>query len=1169
MFGRKLKSSAFFRLISFVQLTALLVFLVVPSSLVHAQTFSVLSLPKPGQMVTASEKFIPPLLKGVSLHKENPLVFDFIIDPGNAKLSNDELQNVTKKLVKYFLASLTIPDNDFWVNLSPYEQNKIIPKAFGETEMGRDLLAQDYILKQLSASLIYPEKDLGQDFWNRVYQKAQEKFGTTDIPVNTFNKVWIVPEKAVILETDTMAYVTRSRLKVMMEEDYIALDKNRASEVLGTDRLNNEEVNKVSSISSDVVREVIIPEIEREVNEGKNFSQLRQIYNALVLAVWFRDNLRNNILNEIFTNQSKILGIDIEDKSDKEKIYQQYLSAYRQGVFNYIKEDVEPLSGESIPRKYFSGGALLNTAEIRDTNQRVSVRPQDGGIAGALAQGVAAEGELKGAGGQSLSGATVALKGVGSGGDINRENRDKSTLAEAWSNRQVLQRIVEMFSQDQLIALGQLFDQLKTASPNQVEGIEKQINAILNQVNAQRLLSFEGDQQFYQRLVPAQKIWVESKVDSQSRAAALDGLLRGEVFIQIIAGGAATRMKEGLTALKIEGMEEKDYRIWNVNVWDILRKIKTSNPDIADPKLRATLEALKSIEIPEYAKFYTAGQRSLFAIAEGINNLTQDETQRMAIRQNLKIVLHINEDIRESVVQDLINNNFFGFNSQNIILVNGGYGDSFTVKDGKVDVKVEENKITWNHGFALTELDWYKGFTVDNQGRETPTQGSVFDELQKSGAVFGLARRINDGVLLHPQGAMDLDFLAAAIQIQKDVPGANLVLEAMKNPPNEQGEVQKGGLALATPEMGPFGLLLEGVNAKDPNIQGKLTQLTEEAKATGGIPYNRFYFVYNLPEIRRVLEENGGLPMTLKYKEGRITPEVPAGDVTQIQGVNAVIAQRQSDFLIDNGLIPGQASYKPGEGALIHDYKQPIDLPMVSALADYLDQNYTLPQDMRDRLMGSESIQNDFDAMRQSEFFPEALRALDLQGLTSELRNTTNIDSGRLLFANEEIQRVQRSIDELRTSGDTTQQRNVVESLERELSFWQTVQRFLAGLAGGESTSVATTPTVAAQQTGDAFAEEVQARLAQQAGADTPVVVNVAQDFRKGGIDLNPANLRIEINKENGGVHVEFDPKLLEEIRSRGIEGFIPIIINIQPMESVLPLLSQNAEVQQLQAANI
>jgi hypothetical protein len=63
-----------------------------------------------------------------------------------------------------------------------------------------------------------------------------------------------------------------------------------------------------------------------------------------------------------------------------------------------------------------------------------------------------------------------------------------------------------------------------------------------------------------------------------------------------------------------------------------------------------------------------------------------------------------------------------------------------------------------------------------------------------------------------------------------------------------------------------------------------------------------------------------------------------------------------------------------------------------------------------------------------------------------------------------------------------------------------------------------------------------------------------------GGIDFNPATIKMEINKQNGGVKVEFDPKLLEEIRSQGIEGFVPIILNIQRVQNVVPLLSQNVD---------
>ena len=37
-------------------------------------------------------------------------------------------------------------------------------------------------------------------------------------------------------------------------------------------------------IGKDIVRELILPAIEKEINEGKNFAPLRQIYHSLILA---------------------------------------------------------------------------------------------------------------------------------------------------------------------------------------------------------------------------------------------------------------------------------------------------------------------------------------------------------------------------------------------------------------------------------------------------------------------------------------------------------------------------------------------------------------------------------------------------------------------------------------------------------------------------------------------------------------------------------------------------------------------------------------------------------------------------------------------------------------------------------------------------------------------
>ncbi|MCK5215832.1 MAG: hypothetical protein KAR05_10835, partial [Candidatus Omnitrophica bacterium] len=195
-----------------------IVTMIFPPHCVYAQ--NVANLPAPGAMITPSAKYYPTIVTGITIYPDNPLKFDFIIDSGDENLQDEELRNETKKLINYFLATLTVPEDEMWVNLSPYEKDRIVADGLGVTEMGRDMLAQDYMLKQLTASLMYPEERIGSEFWKRVYEKAQARFGTTAIPTNTFSKIWIVPENAVVYVSGNNVFVSKSYLKVMLEEDY-------------------------------------------------------------------------------------------------------------------------------------------------------------------------------------------------------------------------------------------------------------------------------------------------------------------------------------------------------------------------------------------------------------------------------------------------------------------------------------------------------------------------------------------------------------------------------------------------------------------------------------------------------------------------------------------------------------------------------------------------------------------------------------------------------------------------------------------------------------------------------------------------------------------------------------------------------------------------------------
>ncbi len=333
----------------------------------------VMDLPRPGAMVLPSAAYMPVSLRAVKVYPDQPLVFDFIVDSGDTDANQALIKTETEKLVKYFLASLTIPEKDLWVNLSPYEHDRIVPEAFGQTEMGRDLLAQDYVLKQLTASLIYPEKDLGKEFWSRVYARVTQVLGTADLPTNTFNKVWIMPDQAKVYEVGDTAILGATRMKVMMEEDYLALKQNMKDPAAGMGQMNNADIRDAARSASDVMRQVVIPEIEKEINTGKNFALLRQVYQAMVLAMWYKNNLKDSLLGQVYADKNKVDGVDILDKTDKEKIYQRYIAAYKEGVFNYIKEDVDPVTQETLPRKYFSGGfqGTELAAKVRENAQKV------------------------------------------------------------------------------------------------------------------------------------------------------------------------------------------------------------------------------------------------------------------------------------------------------------------------------------------------------------------------------------------------------------------------------------------------------------------------------------------------------------------------------------------------------------------------------------------------------------------------------------------------------------------------------------------------------------------------------------------------------------------------------------------------------------------------------
>lgn len=353
MNGFMKKGTAAFKSIACLALAAFVgAFLCADILRVKSSNASALALPGPTQLVPMSEAYSFPVLKGLFIDPADPLHIEFMIDPGsNTKVK----QKAAEKLVRYFLASLSIPEDNIWVNLSPYEDDRIVEENLGITDMGKDLLAQDYVLKQLSASLTHPETDSGKDYWSKTYEKLTAAAGTTSLPVNTFNKVWITPKSVEIFEKDGFVYVTDAKLTAMLEEDYLALSNNVADIQQDTDGAMEQDIAKVSAISSDMMKNIVLPKIIDDVNNGKNFATLRQIYHSQVLAMWFKKKFMESFYGD-YIGSSKVKGIDTASEEDKQKIFNLYVEAFKRGVYNTIKKEYDPASQKTVKRRYFSGG---------------------------------------------------------------------------------------------------------------------------------------------------------------------------------------------------------------------------------------------------------------------------------------------------------------------------------------------------------------------------------------------------------------------------------------------------------------------------------------------------------------------------------------------------------------------------------------------------------------------------------------------------------------------------------------------------------------------------------------------------------------------------------------------------------------------------------------------
>ncbi len=306
-------------------------------------------------------KYSPPTLKSLIVHPESTdNYFDFILDTQEEPVENEEkLEPMAKELIDYFFLGITLPSEDLWVNLNSVRQNAITSPRLALTDIGKVLLEADLRLKKDCCRFTDPRTRTGKEYWSKLQARLNEEgLSTSQLPIG--NRFWIIPAEASVEEDKDNHTVTivKSRLKVCLQQEYLELQNNQVS--LLSEQTQDPRARLAQDIADFTMKETVLPSIQEEVNQGKAYARLRQVYNSLILAEYYKQKYHSGQgLYSRLINRGYIEGLESNEPWASEDFYNAYVKSCQEGEYRLSQQEYDPYLASMVQKYYFYGGIMF------------------------------------------------------------------------------------------------------------------------------------------------------------------------------------------------------------------------------------------------------------------------------------------------------------------------------------------------------------------------------------------------------------------------------------------------------------------------------------------------------------------------------------------------------------------------------------------------------------------------------------------------------------------------------------------------------------------------------------------------------------------------------------------------------------------------------------------
>ena len=265
-----------------------------------------------------------------------------------------DIEDATELSLNAFFIGLTLPESDFWVNLNPWEPDVIIDENLGKTDIGRIMLEADLQMKRDFCKYKNPnESEVAEEYWGLYTAKLKELTegcaekhpeeikDARDIYFVPLTRHWIVPDKTNAYEEENEVYIDDTTFTIFSEPvfqystwDIVGQNSSLLSQECKDD-LNSSAIELGYYVYANE-HDLILPLVVREVNYGRNYSALRQVYTSLALAQWYKD--KYGYTSGIFTdciNSGNLTGFESKTAWNAEGIWGDYVKSFEEGEYHF------------------------------------------------------------------------------------------------------------------------------------------------------------------------------------------------------------------------------------------------------------------------------------------------------------------------------------------------------------------------------------------------------------------------------------------------------------------------------------------------------------------------------------------------------------------------------------------------------------------------------------------------------------------------------------------------------------------------------------------------------------------------------------------------------------------------------------------------------------------